>query len=320
MNTDWIQALNQTLPKPFNDVAPHMADTLMELQLAWRDTLQSFETRQRFAIDALQPHPHHCNWVCHIQDGDVWEKAGINVTWMQGQQLPPAATERYPEAANCPFYAFGISSVIHPRNPMVPTTHANVRFFLALPSDGEPIWWFGGGYDLTPYYGFEEDCRHWHQTAKQACDPFGQDRYPRYKAWCDDYFTLKHRQEARGIGGLFFDDVNDLTPEEGLAFVQSVGKSFIDKAYAPIVAKRYQLPYTEAQRQFQAWRRGRYVEFNLIYDRGTLFGLQFGGRAESILVSMPPMATWDYDHQVAKGTPEERLLTEFLPARDWINS
>ena len=211
----------------------------------------------------------------------------------------------------------GVSLVIHPRNPMVPTSHANVRFFVAEKKDAEPVWWFGGGFDLTPYYGFKEDCKHWHQTAKQACDPFGDDVYRRYKEWCDDYFYLKHRQETRGIGGLFFDDLNEWPYETCFDFMRSVGDAFI-QAYRPIVQKRKSLSYTGQQREFQLYRRGRYVEFNLVYDRGTLFGLQSGGRTESILMSLPSLVSWKYDWQPRAGTEESKLVTEFLGARDWI--
>jgi len=211
----------------------------------------------------------------------------------------------------------GVSLVIHPRNPYMPTSHANVRLFVAEKEGEDPVWWFGGGYDLTPYYGFEEDCRHWHQTAKDACEPFGEDFYPRFKEWCDTYFYLKHRFEPRGVGGLFFDDFNELGFEKSFEFLQAVGDSYID-AYLPILERRKDTPYGESERSFQAYRRGRYVEFNLVYDRGTIFGLQSGGRVESILMSLPPKVEWHYKWHPKAGSEEERLYTDFLRARDWV--
>jgi len=252
-----------------------------------------------------------------LENGDTFEKAGVNFSHVFGAGLPESATAHRPELAGRNFQAMGVSLVIHPRNPMVPTSHANVRFFVAEKKDAEPVWWFGGGFDLTPYYGFKEDCKHWHQTAKQACDPFGDDVYRRYKEWCDDYFYLKHRQETRGIGGLFFDDLNEWPYETCFDFMRSVGDAFI-QAYRPIVQKRKSLSYTGQQREFQLYRRGRYVEFNLVYDRGTLFGLQSGGRTESILMSLPSLVSWKYDWQPRAGTEESKLVTEFLGARDWI--
>ncbi|GMQ87692.1 MAG: oxygen-dependent coproporphyrinogen oxidase [Gammaproteobacteria bacterium] len=252
-----------------------------------------------------------------LEEGTVFEKAGINFSRVHGGQLPASATAQRPELAGRSFEALGISLVIHPRNPYVPTSHANVRFFIAQKENAEPVWWFGGGFDLTPYYGFREDAVHWHQIAKQACDPFGADIYPRYKKWCDDYFHLKHRDEARGIGGLFFDDLNEPDFDTGFAFVRSVGDHYIP-AYIPIVEKRKDHPYTERERDFQLYRRGRYVEFNLVYDRGTLFGLQTGGRTESILMSLPPVVKWRYDWQPEPGSPEAELYDKFLKPGDWI--
>ncbi|MFZ2315947.1 MAG: oxygen-dependent coproporphyrinogen oxidase [Gammaproteobacteria bacterium] len=252
-----------------------------------------------------------------LTNGAVLEKAGVNFSHVQGQQLPPAATARRPELANASFQALGVSVVMHPKNPHVPTSHMNVRFIMVEKPNEEPIWWFGGGYDLTPYYGVVEDCVHWHQTAKNACDPFGSDVYAKYKKWCDEYFYLKHRQEARGIGGLFFDDLNEWGFDQSFAFLESVGDSYI-KAYQPIVAKRKTEVYTEKERDFQLYRRGRYVEFNLLYDRGTLFGLQSGGRTESILMSLPPLVAWQYNLQPESGSAEAKLYTDFLPARDWV--
>ena len=252
-----------------------------------------------------------------LSEGAVIEQGGVNFSHVFGDQLPPSATAQRPELAGRSFQAMGVSLVIHPRNPNVPTSHANVRFFIAEKAGEDPVWWFGGGFDLTPYYGFEEDCVFWHQTAKAACDPFGADVYAHYKRWCDDYFYLKHRNEARGVGGLFFDDLNEWGFARCFAFMQSVGDHYI-QAYRPIVAKRKALPATETQRDFQLYRRGRYVEFNLVYDRGTLFGLQSGGRTESILMSLPPLVKWRYNWQPEAGSAEAKLYTDFLPHRDWL--
>ena len=254
-----------------------------------------------------------------LEGGAVFEKAGVNFSHVFGDGLPKSATAHRPELEGRHFQAMGVSLVIHPRNPLVPTSHANVRFFIAEKDGADPVWWFGGGFDLTPYYGFEEDCVHWHQTAKAACDPFGADVYPRYKKWCDEYFFLKHRNETRGVGGLFFDDLNQWEYETCFAFMRSVGDAFI-KAYRPLVQKRKHLPYTEPQREFQLYRRGRYVEFNLVYDRGTLFGLQTGGRTESILMSLPALVSWKYNWHPEPGTAEARLYTDFLGARQWIET
>ncbi|MFQ5643637.1 MAG: oxygen-dependent coproporphyrinogen oxidase [Thiogranum sp.] len=252
-----------------------------------------------------------------LEDGAVFEKAGINFSHVHGGQLPASATAQRPELAGRSFEALGVSLVIHPRNPYVPTSHANVRFFIAQKENAAPVWWFGGGFDLTPCYGFEEDAVHWHRTARQACDPFGADVYQRYKKWCDDYFYLKHRAEPRGIGGLFFDDLNEPDFDSSFAFMRSVGDHYIP-AYAPIVEKRRQHPYTERERDFQMYRRGRYVEFNLVYDRGTLFGLQTGGRTESILMSLPPVVKWRYDWRPEPGSPEAGLYEKFLQPKDWV--
>ena len=252
-----------------------------------------------------------------ISNGTVFEQGGVNFSHVFGDKLPPSATAQRPELAGRSFQALGVSLVIHPHNPLVPTSHANVRFFVAEKAGEEPVWWFGGGFDLTPYYGFEEDCVDWHRTAKAACDPFGEDVYDRYKQWCDEYFFLKHRNEPRGIGGLFFDDLNEWGFEKTFAFMRSVGDSYIN-AYLPIVTKRKGLAFTETQRDFQLYRRGRYVEFNLVYDRGTLFGLQSGGRTESILMSLPPLVKWRYAWQPEAGSEEARLYTDFLRHRDWL--
>ncbi|MEM7789998.1 MAG: oxygen-dependent coproporphyrinogen oxidase [Verrucomicrobiota bacterium] len=251
--------------------------------------------------------------------GAVFEKAGINFSDVRGKALPPSATAARPQLAGAPFRAMGVSLVFHPMNPHVPTTHMNVRFFYAEPADSEPIWWFGGGFDLTPYYGKREDAIHWHKVAKAACDPFGPDLYPKFKDWCDRYFYLSHRDEPRGIGGIFFDDYHEGGFEKSFELMQSVGDQFLP-AYQPIVERRKHTATNETQRQFQLYRRGRYVEFNLVYDRGTLFGLQSKGRTESILMSLPPLVRWDYDWHPKPGTPEADLYTTFLKPTDWANT
>ena len=251
-----------------------------------------------------------------LSNGAIFEQAGINFSHVVGKQLPPSATAARPELAGASWTATGISLVFHPRNPYIPTTHANVRFFLAEKPGMKPVWWFGGGFDLTPYYIYEEDILDWHRIAQQACLPFGAEVYARYKAECDQYFFLKHRNETRGVGGLFFDDLNHWNFERSFAFQQSVGDHFL-KAYRPIVERRKDLPYGDRERQFQLYRRGRYVEFNLVYDRGTLFGLQSNGRTESILMSMPPLVRWEYDYHPEPGTAEARLY-DYLKPRDWL--
>ena len=253
-----------------------------------------------------------------LENGNVFEKAGVNFSLVHGDSLPPSATAQRPELAGRSFQAMGVSLVIHPHNPHVPTSHANVRFFVAEKPDAEPVWWFGGGFDLTPYYGQREDARHWHRTAAAACAPFGEDVYPRYKKWCDDYFFLRHRDEPRGIGGLFFDDLNDWGFERSFAFMRSVGDHYLP-AYLPIVERRRDEAFGQRERDFQLYRRGRYVEFNLVYDRGTLFGLQSGGRTESILMSLPPLVTWRYDWRPEPGSAEAELYEVFLKPRDWLN-
>jgi len=248
-------------------------------------------------------------------NGDVFEQGGVNFSHVFGTKLPPSATKNRPELAGKAFQAVGVSLVLHPRNPYIPTTHANFRFFTA--GERKPVWWFGGGFDLTPYYPFHEDVVHWHTTAKTMCDEFSEDLYPRYKAWCDEYFYLKHRGETRGVGGLFFDDLNELGFEKSFEFVRAAGDSFLP-AYKPIVKKRIAHRFGDRQRDFQQYRRGRYVEFNLLYDRGTLFGLQSGGRTESILMSLPPIVRWRYNWAPEPGSPEEKLYTDYLRPRDWL--
>ena len=252
-----------------------------------------------------------------LAGGNVIEKGGVNFSHVSGDKLPPAATNKRPELAGKQFQAMGVSLVIHPLNPYAPTSHMNVRFFIAGANTEQPIWWFGGGFDMTPYYGFVEDAIHWHQVAREACQPFGDDFHPKYKKWCDDYFHLPHRSEQRGIGGLFFDDLNETGFDQSFAFMCSVGDHFLD-AYSPILNRRKDMPYTQEQRDWQLLRRGRYVEFNLVHDRGTLFGLQSGGRTESILMSMPPMVAWQYQATPESGTPEADLLDKFLLPQDWL--
>lgn len=252
-----------------------------------------------------------------MREGEVFEQAGINFSHVYGPSLPPSASANRPELAERSFQAMGNSLVIHPLNPYVPTTHMNIRFFIAEKDNETPIWWFGGGFDLTPYYGFEEDARHWHATAKKACIDFGDDVYAKYKKWCDEYFYLKHRDEPRGIGGLFFDDLNEWGFDRCFEFMQSIGNHFL-RAYMPIVERRKDTPYGEREREFQLYRRGRYVEFNLVYDRGTLFGLQSGGRTESILMSLPPRVRWQYNWHPGSGTAEAELYEVYLQSREWV--
>ena len=252
-----------------------------------------------------------------IEDGALFERGGVNFSHVRGPALPPSATAARPELVGRGFEAMGVSLVLHPRNPYVPTVHMNVRFLIAEKAGCEPVWWFGGGMDLTPYYGFEEDARHFHGQCKAALDPFGAEFHPRYKDWCDQYFYIKHRNEARGVGGIFFDDLYEPGFDTCYGLMRSVGDHFLT-AYAPIVEHRKGMSYGDRERDFQAYRRGRYVEFNLVYDRGTLFGLQSGGRAESILMSLPPIVKWRYDWQPESGTPEAKLYTDFLPPRAWV--
>ncbi|MEG7407681.1 oxygen-dependent coproporphyrinogen oxidase [Serratia marcescens] len=252
-----------------------------------------------------------------LTNGAVFEQAGVNFSHVSGATLPASATAHRPELAGRSFQAMGVSLVIHPLSPYVPTSHANVRFFIAEKPGEAPVWWFGGGFDLTPFYGFEEAAVHWHRTAAELCAPFGDEVYPKYKQWCDDYFFIKHRNEARGIGGLFYDDLNTPDFDHCFAFTRAVGQGFLD-AYLPIVEKRKALSWGERERQFQLYRRGRYVEFNLVWDRGTLFGLQTGGRTESILMSMPPLVRWEYNYQPEGDSPEAALARDFLPVRDWL--
>jgi coproporphyrinogen III oxidase len=292
-------------------------DYLTGLQERICQRLETVDGQASFIRDSWQ-RPEGGGGISRVlADGGVIEKGGVNFSHVMGETMPASATAHRPHLAGAPWQAMGVSLVIHPNNPYVPTSHANVRFFIATPEGSDPVYWFGGGYDLTPYYGFEEDCVHWHRTAKAACQPFGDSVYADYKRWCDDYFYLKHRQEPRGVGGLFFDDYNTGDFDRDFAFMQAVGDSYIE-AYEPIVRRRMGQPWGEREREFQLYRRGRYVEFNLVYDRGTLFGLQSGGRTESILMSLPPLVRWDYDRRPEPGTEEARLTEYFLTGRDWL--
>lgn len=292
-------------------------DYLRHLQNTICHSIETLDAGAQFMPDVWERSEGGGGVSCLLSRGQIFEKAGVNFSHVFGESLPPTASATRPELAGCRYQALGVSLVFHPHNPFVPTTHANVRFFLAEKEGQDPIWWFGGGFDMTPYYGFVEDCVHWHTQAKRACDPFGESIYPRFKAWCDQYFFLKHRQEARGIGGLFFDDFNDTDFEHSFGLMQSIGNHFLP-AYTPIVDRRAALPFTEQQKAFQLYRRGRYVEYNLLYDRGTLFGLQSNGRTESILMSLPPVVHWEYNWQPEPGSEEARLYDEFLPAREWV--
>lgn len=286
---------------------------LLELQNRICKALEKEDQKSHFKEDKWSYKERGGGQSRVIENGYIIEKGGVNFSHVQGQALPASATVKRPDLAQIPFQALGVSLVIHPLNPFVPTTHANLRFFVA--ENGH--WWFGGGFDLTPYYGFTEDCIYWHQTAKNACDPFGLSLYPRFKKWCDEYFYLKHRKEPRGIGGLFFDDLNEEGFEHSFGFVKSVGDHFL-LGYLPIVQARKNIQFDQKERDFQLYRRGRYVEFNLLYDRGTLFGLQSGGRTESILMSMPPLVSWKYDWKPLPESAEAKLYSDFLVIRDWV--
>ncbi|PVV09072.1 MAG: coproporphyrinogen III oxidase [gamma proteobacterium symbiont of Ctena orbiculata] len=294
---------------------------LLQLQQDICCALEEEDGKARFHQDSWQREPgEHLGGggiSAVLQEGGVFEQAGVNFSHVTGSRLPASATAQRPELAGRAFEAMGVSLVIHPLNPYVPTSHANVRFFIAEEGDKAPVWWFGGGFDLTPYYGNDEDCRHWHKMARFACQPYGEGVYEKYKAWCDDYFYLKHRQEPRGIGGLFFDDLNEWGFARSFDFMQSVGDHYL-LAYMPIVKRRRDYPYGERERNFQLYRRGRYVEFNLVYDRGTLFGLQSGGRTESILMSLPPLVRWRYNWRPEAESAEALLYERYLKPRDWL--
>ncbi len=290
---------------------------LLSLQDTICSAFEQLDGRSSFHEDSWTRHEGGGGRSRVMEGGAVFEKAGINFSHVFGATLPPSATASRPELAGRSFQAMGVSLVIHPHNPYVPTSHANVRFFIAEKDDAEPVWWFGGGFDLTPYYGFTEDVLHWHGIAKEACTPFGDDVYPRYKQWCDEYFFLRHRNEPRGVGGLFFDDLNEGGFEKCCNFMISVGNHYLP-AYLPIVERRKDIEYGDREKDFQRYRRGRYVEFNLVYDRGTLFGLQSGGRTEAILMSLPPEVTWRYDWHPDPGSPEAELYDVFLRPADWL--
>ena len=291
---------------------------LVQLQESICSDLESLDGRAIFEKDRWTKEDGIGSGITSvICDGNVFEKGGVNFSIVQGNKMPKSATALRPELEGRKFTALGVSLVMHPENPYIPTVHSNVRFFVAEGPGKEPIWWFGGGFDLTPFYGFDEDAVHWHTTAKKACLPFGEKVYSKYKKWCDDYFYLEHRDEQRGIGGLFFDDLNEGGFDRCFEFMKSVGDHF-SEAYLPIVIKRKDTPYGKKERNFQLYRRGRYVEFNLIYDRGTLFGLQSGGRTESILMSMPPEVKWSYQFQVEKDSEEEKLYHHYLKPKEWI--
>lgn len=290
---------------------------LQQLQDNICTALQRVDGKAQFVEDAWQRHEGGGGRSRVLTGGAVFEQAGVNYSHVFGANMPASATAHRPELAGRSFNACGVSLVIHPNNPYLPTTHANVRFFIAEKAGEPAVWWFGGGFDLTPYYPFEEDVIHWHQTAKAAVEPFGEQYYPAYKKWCDEYFYLKHRGETRGVGGLFFDDLNQPGFEQSFALMRAVGEAFIP-AYLPIVEGRKDTPYGERERQFQLYRRGRYVEFNLVYDRGTLFGLQSGGRTESILMSMPPLVRWQYGYQPEAGSAEAKLYDRYLKPQDWL--
>ncbi len=294
---------------------------LVGLQKNIMNTISSVDGGTPFVSDAWEKAPNEPlqgNGVTQIlEDGAVFERAGCGFSHVKGKQLPPSATQHRPELNGSPFEAMGVSLVFHPRNPYVPTVHMNVRMIAATPSNGQTVTWFGGGLDLTPYYGFREDAVHFHKTCRDALIPYGESLYPRFKNWCDDYFCLKHRGEQRGIGGIFFDDFCELGQEKSFDMLKSVGNSLIP-AYIPLVEKRKDTPYTERQRAHQLYRRGRYVEFNLVWDRGTHFGLQSGGRTESILLSMPPLVSWSYDHKTEKNSPEDELLSKFIVIQEWL--
>jgi coproporphyrinogen III oxidase len=291
------------------------------------DYLQDLQTRIVAALEAVDGNafitdrwqrPEGGGGISRIiEEGNVFERGGVGFSHVLGKNLPPSAAANRPEIAGRNWEAMGVSLVLHPRNPYAPTVHMNVRFFIASAEGQQPVWWFGGGMDLTPYYGFEEDAQHFHRTCRDALQPYGEQLHPRYKKWCDDYFYLKHRQEARGVGGIFFDDLNEGGFEHCFAIQRSVGDRFLD-AYLPILQRRKHSAYGERERDFQAYRRGRYVEFNLVFDRGTLFGLQSGGRTESILMSMPPIVKWRYNWQPEAGSAEAKLATDFLAHRDWL--
>lgn len=289
---------------------------LLGLQQRLCDAFETLDGTRTFLVEDWERAEGGGGRTRVLEEGQVFEKAGVNFSHVHGPGLPPAATLRRPELTGRSFQALGVSVVMHPRNPHVPTSHANVRLFVAEKPGEDPVWWFGGGFDLTPFYPVDEDILHWHRTARDACQPFGEEVYPKFKAWCDEYFYLKHREETRGVGGLFYDDLNEWGFEPCFRFTQAVGQAYLD-AYQPIVERRKDLAFGQRERDFQCWRRGRYAEFNLVWDRGTLFGLQSGGRTESILMSLPPVVNWRYDWQPEPGSAEASL-NEYLHPRSWL--
>lgn len=309
-----MQANTQTVSVPSAD---QVKTFLLALQQNICERLTALDGKASFKADSWERAEGGGGTSMVLSQGAVFEQAGVNFSHVMGAVMPASATAHRPELAGRSFEAMGVSLVIHPNNPYLPTTHANVRFFIARKEGADPVWWFGGGFDLTPYYPFEEDVVSWHQTAFDLCKPFGDEVYPKYKKWCDEYFFLPHRGETRGVGGLFFDDLNEWGFEKSFAFMQAVGNGFIE-AYEPIVKRNKDLDYQDEQRQFQLYRRGRYVEFNLVYDRGTLFGLQTGGRTESILMSMPPLVRWEYGFNPESGSEEAELYQRYLKPQDWL--
>jgi coproporphyrinogen III oxidase len=308
----------ETMPRQAGQAEIHAVESwLRSLHDQLTTELEGLDGGARFRSDAWERPGGGGGESRVIEDGTLFEKGGVNFSAVSGETLPPSATVRRPELAGRSFRATGVSMVLHPRNPYVPTTHGNWRFFVAEKPGEAPVWWFGGGFDLTPYYAFFEDVQHWHRQARAACAPFGEDVYPRYKQWADEYFHLRHRNEPRGVGGLFYDDLDQGGFDRCFEFSRSVAEHFLP-AYGPIVARRRHTPWGEREREFQLYRRGRYVEFNLVYDRGTVFGLQSGGRIESILMSLPPIVRWRYDWSPEKGTPEAALYRDFLRPRDWL--
>ncbi|MDG1921750.1 MAG: oxygen-dependent coproporphyrinogen oxidase [Glaciecola sp.] len=303
---------------PSNDKIEQVKAFLLKLQDNICQTLELSDGKARFIEDNWEREQGGGGRTRVMTNGAVIEQGGVNFSHVYGEQMPASATAARPELAGRRFQAMGVSLVIHPHNPYIPTSHANVRFFIAEKDGEEPIWWFGGGFDLTPFFPFKEDVVHWHTVANQLCAPFGEDMYPKYKKWCDDYFYLKHRNETRGVGGLFFDDLNDPDFETAFTFMQAVGNGFID-AYVPIVEKRKLTEYGSMERDFQLYRRGRYVEFNLVYERGTLFGLQTGGRTESILMSMPPLVRWEYNYVPGEHSAQGKLGA-YLSPQDWLSN
>ncbi len=292
---------------------------LQNLQSSITNTLNELDKKETFVIDKWDRPEGGGGESRILKNGAIFEQAGVSFSHIHGDELPPSATKSRPELAGKKFQAMGISLVIHPLNPYIPTTHANLRFFIAKDMKGDLIWWFGGGFDLTPYYPFHDDVISWHQNAYDACNPFGEDLYPRFKKWCDEYFFLKHRNETRGVGGLFFDDFNELGFDKSFEFIKAIGDQFL-LAYLPIVEAHKDHPYGQRERNFQLYRRGRYVEFNLLFDRGTLFGLQSGGRTESILMSLPPIVKWEYNWNPETNSPEELLYKKYLTPTDWLKN